>query len=172
MAVYQPFQIGRHMCIGMKLANQEMRLILARLLWSFDVTLTDENDRWDWGDQSTYIFWVSTSCPGIDYMVAKSKIGQEAVGGCTKACEQRTGTTVDVVDVRLYLNISPSVIASRITMTTKRAMAHSNVLVVSSSHCYLNRVQGITCSHQLCVDHVTQHQAICKPWGAHSSIVI
>ncbi|KAL6161407.1 hypothetical protein ACJQWK_08592 [Exserohilum turcicum] len=57
MAVYQPFQIGRHMCIGMKLANQEMRLILARLLWSFDVTLTDENDRWDWGDQSTYIFW-------------------------------------------------------------------------------------------------------------------
>lgn len=47
------------MCLGMKLAYQEMRLILARLLWSFDLALKDSKDVWDWGEQSTYIFWVS-----------------------------------------------------------------------------------------------------------------
>lgn len=59
MAVFQPFSMGRHMCIGMKVAYQEMRLILARLLWSFDLALKDPNDVWDWGEQSTYILWVS-----------------------------------------------------------------------------------------------------------------
>lgn len=58
MNTFQPFGIGRHSCIGMKLAYAEMRLILARILYVFDITLADEKDRWDWGDQQTYIFWV------------------------------------------------------------------------------------------------------------------
>lgn len=59
MGIFQPFQIGRHACIGMKVAYVEMRLVISRLLWSFDVKLKDKSDRWDWGEQSTYIFWVS-----------------------------------------------------------------------------------------------------------------
>jgi cytochrome P450 len=59
MASFQPFQMGRHVCIGVKLAYAEMRVILARLLWSFDIKLAEEGDRWDWGEQQTYIFWVS-----------------------------------------------------------------------------------------------------------------
>jgi cytochrome P450 len=43
----------------MKFAWAEMRVVLARLLWAFDITLKDEKDRWDWGTQDTFIFWVS-----------------------------------------------------------------------------------------------------------------
>ncbi|KAH7346072.1 cytochrome P450 [Pyrenochaeta sp. MPI-SDFR-AT-0127] len=57
MSSFQPFQMGRHICIGLKVAYAEMRLTLARLLWSFDIALADEKDRWDWGEQKTYIFW-------------------------------------------------------------------------------------------------------------------
>jgi cytochrome P450 len=59
MALFQPFQIGRHNCIGMRVAQMEMRLTLSRLLWAFDVKLADASDRWDWGDQCTYALWVS-----------------------------------------------------------------------------------------------------------------
>jgi cytochrome P450 len=59
MASFQPFLMGRHVCIGLKHAYAEMRVTLARLLWSFDVELEKEGDRWDWGLQKTYIFWVS-----------------------------------------------------------------------------------------------------------------
>ncbi|KAF2185987.1 cytochrome P450 [Zopfia rhizophila CBS 207.26] len=57
MSTFQPFGLGRHSCIGMKHAYAEMRLILARLLYSFDITLADKKDRWDWGQQQTFIFW-------------------------------------------------------------------------------------------------------------------
>ncbi|KAI2476749.1 benzoate 4-monooxygenase cytochrome P450 [Pyrenophora tritici-repentis] len=57
LAIFYPFQLGRHSCIGQKLAYQEMRLVLARLLWSFDIRLEDESDCWDWGEQETYFFW-------------------------------------------------------------------------------------------------------------------
>jgi cytochrome P450 len=56
-SAFQPFGLGRHSCIGLKLAYAEMRLVLARLLYVFDVRLAHENDRWDWGEQDTYIFW-------------------------------------------------------------------------------------------------------------------
>lgn len=35
-----------------------MRLVLARLLWAFDVCLSDAKDQWDWGKQNTYVLWV------------------------------------------------------------------------------------------------------------------
>ncbi|KAF2682945.1 benzoate 4-monooxygenase cytochrome P450 [Lentithecium fluviatile CBS 122367] len=57
MDSFQPFSIGRHSCIGMKLAYAMMRVILARLLFTFDIGLADEKDRWDWGEQKTYILW-------------------------------------------------------------------------------------------------------------------
>lgn len=53
------------MCIGMKMAYSEMRVILSRLLWSFDLALADEKDRWDWGEQKTYIFWVCVFRPNV-----------------------------------------------------------------------------------------------------------
>lgn len=58
MSMFQPFILGRHSCIGMNLAYAEMRVILARLLWAFDISLKNEQDRWDWGAQRIFIFWV------------------------------------------------------------------------------------------------------------------
>lgn len=42
----QPFSIGPRNCIGKNLAFSEMRQILARFLWSFDIELVDKNLDW------------------------------------------------------------------------------------------------------------------------------
>ena len=41
--------------IPKSLAYLEMRLILARMLWSFDIKLSVES--WDWDDQKSWIQW-------------------------------------------------------------------------------------------------------------------
>jgi cytochrome P450 len=56
-AAFQPFGLGRHTCIGQSLAYAEMRLILARLFFAFQIELADVADVWDWGSQETFIFW-------------------------------------------------------------------------------------------------------------------
>lgn len=68
LAGFQPFQTGRHVCLGMKHAYAEMRVTLAKLLWNFDLRLKNEADRWDWGEQKTYILWVS-DCSRVLYVV-------------------------------------------------------------------------------------------------------
>jgi cytochrome P450 len=73
MASFQPFQMGRHVCIGAKLAYAEMRVVLARLLWSFDLKLVEDRDRWDWGEQKTYILWVSVSVVMCGMLLTCSK---------------------------------------------------------------------------------------------------
>jgi cytochrome P450 len=57
MGSFQPFSVGRHQCIGMKLAYAEMRIIIAKVLFSFDIRLVDREDCFDWGEQETYITW-------------------------------------------------------------------------------------------------------------------
>ncbi|KAJ8105892.1 hypothetical protein OPT61_g9902 [Boeremia exigua] len=57
MAAFQPFNVGRHQCIGMKLAYAEMRIVVSRIVYAFDLRLADDKDRFDWGDQETYITW-------------------------------------------------------------------------------------------------------------------
>jgi cytochrome P450 len=52
---YEPFLLGRHKCLGQKLAWYIMRLTLSRLLYSFDMKLVDGPR--DFGNQETYIFW-------------------------------------------------------------------------------------------------------------------
>jgi hypothetical protein len=82
MTAFAPFIIGRHSCIGVKVAYNEMRLIVARLLWRFDLKLKDERDRWDWGEQCTYLLWVSfvkitkSTAPS-----ANNDVGQKATRG-------------------------------------------------------------------------------------------
>ncbi|QBZ53332.1 hypothetical protein PoMZ_09009 [Pyricularia oryzae] len=53
---FQPFSVGPRSCIGRNLALAEMRLILARIIWDFDLTL-NQNSK-DWLDNmETYILW-------------------------------------------------------------------------------------------------------------------
>ncbi|EFX04804.1 cytochrome p450 monooxygenase [Grosmannia clavigera kw1407] len=52
----QPFSMGPRNCIGRNLAYTEMRLILARILYNFDIQLADPN--LDWMEhQGSYILW-------------------------------------------------------------------------------------------------------------------
>jgi cytochrome P450 len=53
--VLEPFLLGRHKCIGQKLAWMIMRLSIARLIYSFDLQAVEELR--DFGEQKTYIFW-------------------------------------------------------------------------------------------------------------------
>ncbi|KAH8674201.1 cytochrome P450 [Xylariales sp. PMI_506] len=51
----QPFSVGPRNCIGRNLAYAEMRLILARIIYNFDMELVDGKE--DWLDQEIYFFW-------------------------------------------------------------------------------------------------------------------
>ncbi|KAI1174097.1 cytochrome P450 [Nemania sp. FL0916] len=52
---FNPFSIGPRNCIGKNLADAEVRLILAKVLWNFKLELDRETG--DWFDQKTYILW-------------------------------------------------------------------------------------------------------------------
>lgn len=50
---FQPFFYGPRNCIGRNLAFNKMRLILARVLWNFDLSLCPESQSWD-----THKIWI------------------------------------------------------------------------------------------------------------------
>jgi cytochrome P450 len=52
--VAQPFSVGPRNCIGQNLAFAEMRLILARLVWNFDMEHTEESRGWMMKDQKIW----------------------------------------------------------------------------------------------------------------------
>lgn len=53
---FKPFSTGPRDCIGRNLAYHEMRLILAKVLWHFDLEL-DETCQ-DWAEsQRTFALW-------------------------------------------------------------------------------------------------------------------
>ncbi|KAL8905669.1 MAG: hypothetical protein Q9207_002483 [Kuettlingeria erythrocarpa] len=54
-AALQPFSMGPRGCIGKGLAYFEMRSILARMLWHFDIQLEEESQ--DWTEQKEYALW-------------------------------------------------------------------------------------------------------------------
>ena len=54
-AVFNPFSIGPRACIGRGLAYMEMRLVLARLVWSFDMELMKESEGWT--DQKCWVLY-------------------------------------------------------------------------------------------------------------------
>jgi len=51
----QSFSTGPRNCIGKNLAFSEMRQILARVLWNFDLKLVDKN--LDWSHQKSFTVW-------------------------------------------------------------------------------------------------------------------
>ncbi|KIW76438.1 hypothetical protein Z517_11184 [Fonsecaea pedrosoi CBS 271.37] len=56
--VSQPFSFGPRNCIGKSLAYAEIRVILSKLLWTFDLALAPESDNDDWArTQKTYMLW-------------------------------------------------------------------------------------------------------------------
>ncbi|KAL9125172.1 MAG: hypothetical protein Q9217_005582 [Psora testacea] len=57
-SVVQPFSIGPRNCIGKGLALAELRVIIARLYWNFDIHLQPNNPSWE--DQYEYGIWEVT----------------------------------------------------------------------------------------------------------------
>ncbi|EKG21786.1 Cytochrome P450 [Macrophomina phaseolina MS6] len=53
--VVQPFSVGARDCIGRNLAWLELRLVIANLLWRFDMELDPQSARWD--EQKVYFNW-------------------------------------------------------------------------------------------------------------------
>ncbi|KAK3321913.1 cytochrome P450 [Apodospora peruviana] len=51
----QPFSVGPRNCLGQNLAYHEMRLILAKVLWNFDLSLCQESENWQ--IQKCYMLW-------------------------------------------------------------------------------------------------------------------
>lgn len=56
-SVFQPFSMGSRNCIGQNFAWAEMRSILARLIWNFEMELCPESEQWDQG-QKVHFVWV------------------------------------------------------------------------------------------------------------------
>lgn len=53
---FQPFHVGPRNCLGRNLAYIEMRLVLARVLWNFDLRIAE--DSLDWmKKQRVYNLW-------------------------------------------------------------------------------------------------------------------
>ncbi|KAJ5299778.1 hypothetical protein N7476_011335 [Penicillium atrosanguineum] len=53
--VMQPFSFGPRNCIGRNLAYVEMRIIVARMIFNFDMELDQPSD--DWTDQPNFLLW-------------------------------------------------------------------------------------------------------------------
>ena len=54
--VFKPFSTGPRDCIGRNLAYHEMRLILAKVLWNFDLKLGSQSEGWA-ENQRTFALW-------------------------------------------------------------------------------------------------------------------
>ena len=52
-AAFKPFALGTRDCIGKNLAYAELKLVLAKVMWHFDIVLDAERTG-DWFDQETW----------------------------------------------------------------------------------------------------------------------
>jgi len=54
-SVLQPFSTGPRNCIGRNLAYMEMHIILARMMWNFDLDLCEGSEGWE--RQNIFTLW-------------------------------------------------------------------------------------------------------------------
>ena len=54
---FNPFSLGPHNCPGKNVGYLELRLVLARMVWNFDMSIPIGMDLPEWGNQKIYWFW-------------------------------------------------------------------------------------------------------------------
>lgn len=74
-AAFKPFSAGPRDCIGKNLAYAEMRLVMARLLWNFDVESVEGQD--DWISQQR-TFSVYSKGPLMVHLKPRVGVGRES----------------------------------------------------------------------------------------------
>lgn len=52
----QPFAVGPRDCIGKNLAYAEMRVVLARIAWNFELELLPESESWIEGQKCFIVY--------------------------------------------------------------------------------------------------------------------
>lgn len=67
--------IGLSKRLYFSLAMAEMRLIIARMLWNFDLVLSEEHKERDWADQKVFVVWQRGS---LNVKVLARKFGQQS----------------------------------------------------------------------------------------------
>ena len=55
LASVQAFSVGSWSCIGKNLAYAELRTIIAKLVWNFDMSVAQGGRDVDWTKQKTYV---------------------------------------------------------------------------------------------------------------------
>jgi cytochrome P450 len=69
---YQPFSLGPRGCIGKNLSYMEMRLILTRLLWNFDIESVDGAWQWDpEGEMKNMLAYMTWQKPDLSCRAVK-----------------------------------------------------------------------------------------------------
>lgn len=53
---WRPFSLGTRACIGRNMAQQSLRLIIARMVWNFDFELLDKQFVWEKDAGSSFIY--------------------------------------------------------------------------------------------------------------------
>ncbi|RYP62235.1 hypothetical protein DL769_007389 [Monosporascus sp. CRB-8-3] len=58
-SAFEPFSLGARNCIGKNLALVELKIILARTIFNFNLSLPEgkKDMGWEWGDQNIYMLW-------------------------------------------------------------------------------------------------------------------
>lgn len=84
----QPFSFGPRNCIGRNLAYVEIKIIIARLIWHFDIENATEGD---WLDQKVYMIW--EKAPFVDQTTRCTK-GLESDRLATKVLGNRLVSNV------------------------------------------------------------------------------
>lgn len=56
LEAHQPFGFGSRNCLGQNMAMHEMRLLLATILFKYDLELSDESR--DWSAQKAFALWI------------------------------------------------------------------------------------------------------------------
>lgn len=59
-AAMQPFVVGSRDCLGRNLAYAEMRLILSKLFFYFDIEMDERRTKAHWMDQTAHVSWNQT----------------------------------------------------------------------------------------------------------------
>ncbi|KAF9891098.1 hypothetical protein FE257_005034 [Aspergillus nanangensis] len=116
----RPFSLGPRGCIGKDLSYVEMRLVVCRLLWNFEITNADSAIEWEAEDNMKHMKAYSTwQKPGLN-------VGPSKHGRPRSDSEEATGSRLDKIESTL------ETIASLLEQKTATPASHNSEISTTS----------------------------------------